>query len=230
MGRALKKLGKKATPKERSQPSWRKKLGFLQKHEDYVIRSRAFHRRADQLKNLRRKAEFRNPDEFYFQMVNLRTKDGIIQFERKKETKQALKKFVKADIMYFTMKCQIEKKKLQRILESYHNLEKPPEGELYFESETERAAFIENFKAEARLRAQLDISEEDQEKFTEHIAKRKKQINDRINRVKDFERLLTQLNTKLQINCGKRKYKKVTLEKEDGTTYKTYQYRRERQR
>ena len=91
--------------------------------------------------------------------------------------------------------------KLQRVLESYHNLEKPPEGELYFESETERAAFIENFKAEARLRAQLDISEEEQEKFEEHIAKRKKQINDRIKRVKDFERLLTQLNTKLQINC-----------------------------
>lgn len=65
---------KRITHKERDQPSARKKLGHLEKHKDYVKRARAFHKREDELKSLKKKAAERNPDEFYFGMVNQQTK------------------------------------------------------------------------------------------------------------------------------------------------------------
>eukprot|EP00494_Astrolonche_serrata_P011604 UN11691 len=123
MGRSLNRLGKKPVPKERSQPEWGKKLGFLQKHKDYVVRSTAFKRRKSQLDNLRKKAAFRNPDEFYFQMINTKTlKNGKHDMTEQKQTKQALKKLTKDDIRYFSMKCTVEKNKLQRIIESHNKI------------------------------------------------------------------------------------------------------------
>ena len=59
--------------KERSQPVYRQKLGFLEKHKDYVQRAKDYHSKQDRLKKLREKAEFRNKDEFYFGMVGKKT-------------------------------------------------------------------------------------------------------------------------------------------------------------
>lgn len=71
---SLKNAISRETHKERSQPRRRKQLGFLEKHKDYVKRARDYHRKEDQLTRLRRKAEDRNPDEFYFKMVKSKTK------------------------------------------------------------------------------------------------------------------------------------------------------------
>lgn len=60
--------------RERSQPVKRAKLGLLEKHADYVKRARDFHSKEDRIKKLREKAEGRNKDEFYFGMINSRTK------------------------------------------------------------------------------------------------------------------------------------------------------------
>ncbi|TIB92867.1 u3 small nucleolar RNA-associated protein 11 [Wallemia mellicola] len=62
--------------KERSQPLNRQKLGFLEKHKDYVKRARDYHSKQDRLKKLREKAELRNKDEFYFGMVGKKTQKG----------------------------------------------------------------------------------------------------------------------------------------------------------
>jgi U3 small nucleolar RNA-associated protein 11 len=59
---------------ERSQPSGRAKLGLLEKHKDYVKRARNFHEKEKRITSLKRKAEGRNPDEFYFKMNNTSTK------------------------------------------------------------------------------------------------------------------------------------------------------------
>jgi U3 small nucleolar RNA-associated protein 11 len=59
---------KRITHKERAQPKARSKLGLLEKHKDYVVRAKDFHKKADYLKNLRKKAAEKNPDEFYFKM------------------------------------------------------------------------------------------------------------------------------------------------------------------
>lgn len=55
----------------------RKKLGLLEKHKDYVERARDYHRKEDALNVLRNKARDRNPDEFYFKMVNTETRNGV---------------------------------------------------------------------------------------------------------------------------------------------------------
>lgn len=59
---------------ERAQPQHRKKLGLLEKHADYVKRARDFHSKEDRIQKLREKAAMRNKDEFYFAMVNSKTK------------------------------------------------------------------------------------------------------------------------------------------------------------
>ncbi|KAJ3079507.1 UTP11-like, U3 small nucleolar ribonucleoprotein [Quaeritorhiza haematococci] len=74
MTNSLRNVVKRREHKERSQLSSRARLGLLEKHKDYVLRARDYHRKQDRLKSLREKALFRNPDEFYFKMINTRTK------------------------------------------------------------------------------------------------------------------------------------------------------------
>lgn len=62
------------THSERAQPTHRKKLGLLEKHADYVKRARDFHSKEDRIQKLREKAAMRNKDEFYFGMINSKTK------------------------------------------------------------------------------------------------------------------------------------------------------------
>ncbi|EGD79991.1 hypothetical protein PTSG_10269 [Salpingoeca rosetta] len=66
------KAGRK-THKERSQVSHRRKFGFLEKSKDWKLRREDFHFKQRRLKALAEKARNRNPDEFYFAMVNKRT-------------------------------------------------------------------------------------------------------------------------------------------------------------
>jgi hypothetical protein len=71
-------MWKNITPRrehrERSQPNYRSHMGLLEKHKDYVVRAKDFHAKKDRLTTLKRKAEERNPDEFYFKMAKAKTK------------------------------------------------------------------------------------------------------------------------------------------------------------
>ena len=74
---SLRNAVKRKTHKERSQPASRKKFGLLEKKSDYKLRARDYRRKQGRLRLLKKKAEYRNPDEFYFSMVNSKTNDGI---------------------------------------------------------------------------------------------------------------------------------------------------------
>ena len=63
--------------KERGQLKHREKLGFLEKHKDYVLRARDYHSKQDRLTRLRQKAAKRNKDEFYFSMNREKTRVSI---------------------------------------------------------------------------------------------------------------------------------------------------------
>ncbi|KAL3234851.1 hypothetical protein RNJ44_02639 [Nakaseomyces bracarensis] len=54
--------------RERSQVAGRTRLGFLEKHKDYVKRAQDYHKKQNALKVLRSKAKDRNPDEYYHAM------------------------------------------------------------------------------------------------------------------------------------------------------------------
>eukprot|EP00439_Symbiodinium_sp_Y106_P079539 s558_g18.t1 len=75
---------------ERHQPKHRRRLGYLEKHKDYVKRAKDFHKKEDIIKGLQRKAYFKNEDEFaYGMMSHSTTKDGK-KLKKKGHLSQAL--------------------------------------------------------------------------------------------------------------------------------------------
>ena len=115
------------THKERSQPSKRKQFGLLEKHKDYVLRAKDFHRKEDHLKLLREKARNKNPDEFYYKMINTKTRDGVHVVQGKKPyTNEQLKIMKSQDLNYARMKRITEKKKVERLQCSLHFMEEQP--------------------------------------------------------------------------------------------------------
>ncbi|KAK9764669.1 hypothetical protein K7432_007656 [Basidiobolus ranarum] len=124
------------THRERSQPGARTKLGLLEKHKDYVLRAKDYHSKQNRLKGLREKAYFKNPDEFYYKMINTKTKKGVHIAERNEQfTAEFLKLLKTQDVNYVTHLRDISKKKLGKIKEGLHFLEE--EGEEDMEDEEE---------------------------------------------------------------------------------------------
>ncbi|KAF9897764.1 UTP11-like, U3 small nucleolar ribonucleoprotein [Lobosporangium transversale] len=105
--------------KERAQPLARQKYGLLEKKKDYVARARDYHSKQDRLKAMREKAAFRNPDEFYFKMINTRTKEGVHITERnQKFSHDFLKLLSTQDLNYVTQQRDIGRKRIERMQQS----------------------------------------------------------------------------------------------------------------
>ncbi|WOL15594.1 putative U3 small nucleolar RNA-associated protein 11 [Canna indica] len=133
--------------KERAQPEARKKFGLLEKHKDYVLRARAFHQKEDALRKLREKAAFRNPDEFYFKMVNTRVVGGIHrpESEANKYTPEELMLMKTQDTGYVLQKVQSEKHKIERLSSTLHTLDYQPQNKhVYYADDREEAKEIQS--------------------------------------------------------------------------------------
>ncbi|QDZ19539.1 U3 small nucleolar RNA-associated protein Utp11 [Chloropicon primus] len=128
MSSTYKKAIQGRTHKERSQPSDRKKLGFLEKHKDYVLRARDFHKKEKALEVLREKAEFRNPDEFYFGMQKSKTVGGVHvgDSDPTQYSHEQLMLMKTQDRKYVEMKAQVERKKVEKLQASLHQLRDAP--------------------------------------------------------------------------------------------------------
>jgi len=143
---------KRRTYRERSQPFIRKKYGFLEKRKDYVRRARDFHRKKNLLLRLEEKAAFRNPDEFYFNMVSHKKKGGVFQLEQENKdyTQKDIMDMKTQDLNYIALKQSQENKKIQKMQDSLHLLHETPIEDIYnqhtiFVDDEEE---VENFKPE----------------------------------------------------------------------------------
>ncbi|KAI9325469.1 small-subunit processome [Zopfochytrium polystomum] len=136
--------------KERAQPSERKHLGLLEKKKDYRQRAANYKKKQRALDILKRKAAFRNPDEFYFGMINSRTRDGVhvgrpaAQRAKKEYTHDELKLFKIQDGGYVGYQRNVNRSKLEKMKAGLHFVEghaddeddDDDEGEGQYEDET----------------------------------------------------------------------------------------------
>ncbi|KAM9488302.1 putative U3 small nucleolar RNA-associated protein 11 [Clarias gariepinus] len=111
--------------KERSQPGLRKHLGLLEKKKDYKLRADDYHRKQKTLNALRKKVLDKNPDEFYYKMINTQLKDGehVIKQKSDKITEEQKKVMRTQDIGYVEMKRVAESKKIERLKSELHFLD-----------------------------------------------------------------------------------------------------------
>ncbi|CAH0717490.1 unnamed protein product, partial [Brenthis ino] len=134
------------THKERHQPESRKHLGLLEKKKDYKKRADDYHEKGATLKLLRKRTLDRNPDEFYFHMINSRVKDGE-HHELKKEdehTPEQVKLMQTQDLKYINMKRTVESRRIQRLQSQLHMTDvadSTPNTHIFFVDEGEEKEF-----------------------------------------------------------------------------------------
>ena len=93
-----------------------------------MLRARDFHKKEAAIKTLRRKAEERNPDEFYFAMEHARTKGGVhvsSSDTRNKYTNEQIRLMKTQDVGYLMHKSQAERSKVERLQQNLHLVGQP---------------------------------------------------------------------------------------------------------
>lgn len=117
------------TYRERHQPSERSHLGLLEKKKDYKLRAKDYGDKQAVLKHLRQKALNKNPDEFYFHMVNSKTVDGGVHRDlvsskaKSSSSTDQIRLMQTQDYKYVSMKRVMEQRKIERLKSTLHLLD-----------------------------------------------------------------------------------------------------------
>ncbi|VVB06369.1 unnamed protein product [Arabis nemorensis] len=215
--------------KERSQPHDRKRFGLLEKHKDYVIRAKAYHKKQDTLKKLREKAAFKNPDEFNFKMIKSQTIRGIHRpkEEVNKYSAEELMIMKTQDIGYVFQKWQSEKNKIDKLTSSLQCTEgQSSRRHVYFAEDREEARELE---LEARSKSDISVIE-----VPKNIKKKMegsyRELEARKSRAKDLEKLYMDMSMQkeLQKKGRKRKLREDEILNPNGNP--VYKWRSDRKR
>lgn len=237
------------THRERGQPSSRKHLGLLEKHKDYVLRARNYQRKKAQLKILHEKARNRNPDEFYYKMVNTQLKDGrhVIPQPEEKHSREELHLMKTQDLKYVQMKLNMETKKIERLQANLHllndNDQEPPNKHTIFVDAEEVSSFdpAKHFNSAPELvgrtynRSSLETLASEKiegsvgtmKELNKQCAASYRELNQRIHRSRVLRQTVQKMKTKKDLLSSKRKCVKIPG---DSTTPVTYRWKKERQK
>lgn len=218
------------THKERAQPEARKKFGLLEKHKDYVVRAKAYHKKEQALQKLKEKAAFRNPDEFYFKMVKTRTVGGVHrpESEANKYTPEELLLMKTQDMGYIMQKIQSEKKKIEKLAAVLHSLDNlSSKGHVYYAEDREEANELQ-LKKSAHTQVSID------ENLPNHVKRKTaasyRELEARKSRVNDLEKLYMDMALKKELQKKGRKRKLREDEIVCPTSKPVYKWRAERKR
>lgn len=142
------------THRERQQLRNRSHLGFLEKKQDYKRRANYENEKKRLFKTLKKKALNKNPDEFYYHMVNSKTIKGIHRDVRKEEkhTPEQIALMQTRDLKYINARRTTEKKKISKLKSELHFIDKSDcvnnTHVFYLDSDKE----AENFNLAERLK------------------------------------------------------------------------------
>ncbi|XP_011497101.1 PREDICTED: probable U3 small nucleolar RNA-associated protein 11 [Ceratosolen solmsi marchali] len=110
------------THKERHQPQFRNHLGFLEKKQDYIIRAKDYNKKYNALKLLKKRVLNKNPDEFYFHMINSKKENSITSVNEgdEKYSDEQIKLIQTQDIKYVNYKCILDTRKIDNLHNNLH--------------------------------------------------------------------------------------------------------------
>lgn len=152
----LKHVVHKRVHLERPQPSGRAKLGYLEKHKDFVKRAKDYNKKQDKLKHLYRKAYFKNPDEFSVNMLQYkRQRDGALVKQEKHLDDDQLKLVDSQDARYVGMREVIDRKSVEKRKErlQFLDAEKPNKHVVFVDEEEGSSASSSKTKASSSASA-----------------------------------------------------------------------------
>ncbi|KAJ3060335.1 UTP11-like, U3 small nucleolar ribonucleoprotein, partial [Podochytrium sp. JEL0797] len=120
----LDKAAPRKAHRERSQLASREHLGLLEKKKDYILRATDFKEKRKKLKQMKEKAAFKNEDEFYFGMINAKTKGGIHLKDQESRlqnfTAEEMALLKTQDKNYVNYQRSINLKKIEKLQSSKH--------------------------------------------------------------------------------------------------------------
>jgi len=229
MGRSnLDKLGRRAgMPRERHQPGFRKKWGLLEKKKDYKVRAKDYHRKKDMLNKLKEKALLKNPDEFYYRMINSRLDkwgNHLGLNDMKAKTLKELDHLTGQDIRYLKWKNQIEREKIRKMQASMHFIdsERMSTHVKFVKSKRKGVKFEAVQCAQTPHVSEHDVSEATSlglisqkllDKGERMNTQQYKELSSRIKRTEKISQILLMMETKLKVYRSQAKGERFHLQK-----------------